>query len=99
MERITMELRDMEQGYRAVAFNAPLSYFAARLKLGKNGTITQVLAEMTVKDCRHIDGTVYFAKGRVDDATLCRYIRYYNAEKDNGKWKRTGEKTSKKSLL
>lgn len=86
MEKISFQYRDLPQGYRAVAFNAPLEYFATKMKVGPKGPVA-FLEEMTVKDCRHIDGCVYFMKGRVPDSIICRNIELYQRVKDNGKWK------------
>lgn len=88
MEKISFQFRDLPAGYRAVAFNEPLDYFATHLVKDEKGNIHQIMAEMTVKDCRHIDGCVYFAKGRVSDRQLNDWIELYNKVKDNGKWKK-----------
>lgn len=88
MEKVTFQFRDMPAGYRAVAFNAPLDYFATHITRDAKGEIHQIMAEMTVKDCRHIDGCVYFAKGRVPERKLNDLIELYNHVKDNGKWKK-----------
>lgn len=86
MEKLSFQYRDLQQGYRVVAFNAPLDYFITKVKQGPNGPVA-FLEEMTVKDCRHIDNTVYFMKGRVSDTVICQMIDLYNKVKDNGKWK------------
>lgn len=86
MEKIRFEYKDMPQGYRAVSFNTPLAYFATKVRQGKNGP-EAFLEEMTVKDCRHIDGCVYFMKGRVPDAVICKNIELYQKIKDTARWK------------
>ena len=54
---------------------------------------------MTVKDCRHIDNTVYFMKGRVPDNVICRMIDLYNKVKDNGKWKQVEQENNNGIIL
>ena len=98
MEKLSFQYRDLQQGYRIVAFNAPLEYFATKVKQGPNGPVA-FLEEMTVKDCRHIDNTVYFMKGRVPDNVICRMIDLYNKVKDNGKWKQVEQENNNGIIL
>lgn len=96
MEKITFQYKDFPT-YRAVAFNAPLSYFATQTKMDAEGKMTQFLNEFTIKDCRNIDQTVYFAKGRVQDSEMCRLIDLYNKSLGQEGWTKVDE--SKKPTI
>ena len=80
-------LKDTGFGYRAVALNAPLKYFACQYKL-KDGIPVRCYNEMTVKDCRNIDGCVYFAKGRVKESELNDMIELFQKLLKEKGWKK-----------
>lgn len=44
--------------------------------------------EATVKDCRHIDGCVYFHLGRVADQVMTELIELFQKVKQEQGWKR-----------
>lgn len=98
MQKLTFQFRDLAAGYRAVAFNAPLDYFMTKVKSSPKGPVA-FLEEMTVKDCRHIDGCVYFMKGRVPDAEIVRMIELYQQIKDNKGWKEDKKPGGNKLIL
>lgn len=80
-------LKGMPNGYRAVALNAPIKYFAPYTKL-VNGIPMKCYNAMTTKDCRHIDGCVYFAKGKVSDKELVRMIELFQKVLKEKGWKK-----------
>ena len=79
--------KDTPMQYRAVALNEPLKYFAVHYKL-KNGVPVSYLNEMTTRDCRNIDGCVYFAKGRVSDKEMVHLIELFQKVLKEKGWKK-----------
>ena len=75
--KIHFEYNDLDAGYRAVSLNAPLSHFQQKVRINEKGELEVYIEEMTVKDCRHIDGCVYFAAGRLTDAEMIELIELF----------------------
>lgn len=72
---------------RFVALNESLSFFKVKMKM-VNGQLIKCYEAMTIKDCTHIDGCIYFAKGRIDDTEMTRMIELFQmALKERG-WQR-----------
>lgn len=90
-EPLTFEYQDIAKetgfGYKAVALNAPLKYFAVHYKL-VNGIPMKCYNEMMVKDCRNIDGCVYFCKGRVPEAKMNEWIELFQKLLKEKGWKK-----------
>ena len=69
-----------------VALDAKLKDFKPQPKL-KNGVPVMEIAERTVKDCRNIDGCIYFHLGRVSDSVMIDLIeKFWKLRKEKG-WK------------
>lgn len=73
-----------------VAMEATLDDFKAQ-PINKNGKLMTYFKERTVKDCRNIDGCIYFHLGRVDDSKLVELIeKFQKAKKEVKDWKPKG---------
>jgi len=69
-----------------VALDAGLKDFKPQKKL-KNGVPVMEIAERTIKDCRNIDGCIYFHLGRVSDTVMIDLIdKFWKLRKEGG-WK------------
>lgn len=76
------ELKD----YTIVALDAKLSDFGFQ-PVTEDGKLVMKSPEKTIKDCRHIDGCVYFHLGRVDDRVMVDLIEKFQKLKLEKGWK------------
>lgn len=53
----------------------------------ENGKMVMKSPERTIKDCRHIDGCVYFHLGHVSDSVMVDLIEKFQNLKKEGGWK------------
>lgn len=89
--KIHFEYNDLAAGYRAVSLNAPLEHFKQKVRIGEDGKPQIYIEEMTVKDCRKIDGCVYFAAGRLSDSEMVELIELFQkVYREKGGWKFKG---------
>lgn len=77
MEKITFQYKDLPAGYRAVALNSKLSDYERKVVTIK-GEPMVVIPEMAIKDCRMIDGCVYFAPKDTPETKLNELIEAFN---------------------
>ena len=90
--RISFEFTEVPEtpvmaAYKVVALNSRLKDYDAKAKM-VDGQLKLIKPAATVKDCRHIDGCVYFMLGRVPDAIMTDYIeKFQKVLKDNVEWK------------
>lgn len=54
----------------------------------QNGQLVMRCPEKTVKDCRNIDGCIYFHLGRVSDAVMVDLIEKFQKLKKEKGWKK-----------
>lgn len=74
-------------GYRIVALDCKLSDFKGVAAI-ENGVPVMKYPEKTVKDCRNIDGCVYYMLGRVDESYMIELIEnFQKVLKEKGAWK------------
>lgn len=74
-----------------VALDARLNDFKGQ-PIIQDGKPCLKYAERTIKDCRNIDGCIYFHKGHVSDNIMCDLIEKFNKLKqENKNWKQTGK--------
>lgn len=64
--------------YRVVAIGARLRDFNG-VSYIENGVPMMKYPEMSVKDCRNIDGCIYYMMGRIPDDEFIRYIELFQA--------------------
>lgn len=76
-EKINFQYRDLPQGYRAVSLDSKLDDYAQKVVHVK-GELKVVIPEMVVKDCRKIDGCVYFAQKNTSESELNDMIELFN---------------------
>ena len=73
--------------YKIVALDARLSDFKGVAYLD-NGVPMMRFPEKTVKDCRNIDGCIYYCLGRADDSYMIDLIEKFQILiKDKRGWK------------
>lgn len=72
--------------YTVVALNSRLSELGFQ-PVTENGKLVIRRPERTVKDCRNIDGCVYFHLGRVPDSEMVRLIELFQKVKKENGWK------------
>ena len=89
--QITFEYEEYPE-CTVVALNASLDDFKGH-PVTENGVPCVRFVERTVKDCRHIDGCIYFHKGHVEDSVMCSLIEKFVKLKEEKKkdWKRCGK--------
>lgn len=90
MRPIKFEYQVLKGQYTAVALDASLKDFDFHPHLGPDGKMVMKREERTIKDCRHIDGCVYFHLGRVSDSVMVEKIELFQklkAEKQG--WKKS----------
>lgn len=74
----------------AVALDALLDDFKEQ-PIVINGKPMVMTKERTIKDCRYLDGCIYFHLGKVDDRTMCDLIEKFQKIKSQTKdWKAKG---------
>lgn len=73
---IHFEYQDFPQ-CRVVTLDSKLSDYGFQHTLNADGRLMQTKPEATIKDCRHIDGCVYFHLGRVSDTVMCDLIEKF----------------------
>lgn len=74
-------------GFRVVALDAKLSDFQGVASI-ENGVPIMKFPEKTVKDCRNIDGCVYYMLGRVDESYMIELIeKFQMLLKEKQGWK------------
>lgn len=61
---------------RVVTLDSRLSDYGFQLSTEK-GQMVMKKPEATIKDCRNIDGCVYFHLGRVSDSVMCDLIEKF----------------------
>lgn len=69
-----------------VALDSKLSDYGFQPVM-ENGKLVMKCPEKTVKDCRHIDGCVYFHLGHVNDSVMVDLIEKFNKLKEEKGWK------------
>lgn len=62
--------------YKVVALDATLEEFGLQ-SVERDGEMLVYRPERTIKDCREIDGCIYFHKGRVTDAVMSDLIEKF----------------------
>lgn len=71
-----------------VALDARLDDFKAQPAPPYNGQPMVRFNERTIKDCRNIDGCIYFHLGKVSDRTMCELIeKFQKLRKEKAEWK------------
>lgn len=86
MERLKFEYQELGN-ITVVALNASLKDFKPQPHL-QNGVPVMKIAERTIKDCRNIDGCIYFHLGRVKDSVMIDLIeKFWKLRKESG-WKK-----------
>lgn len=74
-------------GYRVVALDCKLTDFQGVAAI-ENGVPVMKYPEKTVKDCRNIDGCIYFCLGRVDESYMIDLIeKFQMLLKERSGWK------------
>lgn len=68
-----------------VALDSKLSDFGFQPVM-ENGELVMKTPERTVKDCRHIDGCVYFHLGHVSDSVMVDLIEKFQKLKAEKGW-------------
>ena len=81
---IHFEYQKLED-YTIVALDSKLSDYGFQPVM-ENGKLVVKRAERTVKDCRHIDGCVYFHLGRVTDSVMIDLIEKFQKLKQEKGW-------------
>lgn len=76
-DKITFEYKDLPAGYRAVSLNSKLKDYERKVIYIK-GEPKIVIPEMAIKDCRKIDGCVYFAPKNTAESKLNELIELFN---------------------
>lgn len=77
------------KGVTIVALDSKLSdYQFTPVKEG--GKMVLKCPEKTIKDCRKIDGCIYFHLGRVDDSVMVDLIEKFQKLKKEKGWKQEG---------
>lgn len=69
-----------------VALDSKLSDYGFQPVM-ENGKLVAKCPEKTVKDCRNIDGCVYFHLGHVSDSVMVDLIEKFNKLKKEKGWK------------
>lgn len=69
-----------------VALDAHLADFDMQ-PVKENGQLMMRIPEKTVKDCRNIDGCIYFHLGRVSDAVMIDLIEKFQKLRKEKVWK------------
>lgn len=69
-----------------VALDSKLSDYGFQPVM-ENGKLVVKYPEKTVKDCRNIDGCVYFHLGHVSDSVMIDLIEKFNKLKKEKSWK------------
>lgn len=82
---IRFEYQDFK-GVTVVALDSKLSDYGFQ-PTAENGKIVLKCPEKTVKDCRHIDGCVYFHLGHENDSVMVDLIEKFQKLKKEGGWK------------
>lgn len=76
-DKITFEYKDLPAGYRAVSLNSKLKDYERKVVYIK-GEPKIVIPEMAIKDCRKLDGCVYFAPKNTAESKLNELIELFN---------------------
>lgn len=85
---IHFEYQEIPQmGITVVALDSKLSDYGLQPVSGENGELSVRIPEKTVKDCRNIDGCVYFHLGRVTDSVMCDLIEKFQKLRTEDGWK------------
>lgn len=74
------------KGVTIVALDSKLSDYGFQIK-SEDGKLVKTRAERTVKDCRNIDGCIYFHLGRVTDSVMIDLIEKFQKLKNEKGWK------------
>lgn len=82
---IHFEYQDIK-GIRVVTLDSKLSDYNFQPD-AENGNIVMKAPERTIKDCRHIDGCVYFHLGHVTDTVMCDLIEKFQKLLKEPGWK------------
>lgn len=69
-----------------VALDSKLSDYGFQPIMG-NGKLVVKCPKKTIKDCRNIDGCVYFHLGHVSDSVMVDLIEKFNKLKEEKGWK------------
>lgn len=69
-----------------VALDSKLSDYGFQ-PIMENGKLVVKCPEKTIKDCRNIDGCVYFHLGHVSDSVMIDLIEKFNKLKEERGWK------------
>ena len=75
-----------EHGITVVALNSHLKDYEFQ-PIFENGNLVMKSPERTVKDCRHIDGCVYWHLGHVSDQVMVDLIEKFQKLKKEKGWK------------
>lgn len=73
-------------GYTVVALDSRLSDYGFQPAM-EDGKLVMKAAEKTIKDCRNIDGCLYFHLGRVTDSVMTDLIEKFQKLKKEKGWK------------
>lgn len=74
------------KGITVVALDSKLSDYNFQPSM-ENGKLVSKMPAKTIKDCRHIDGCVYFHLGHVTDAVMVDLIEKFQKLKKEKGWK------------
>lgn len=72
--------------FTVVALDSKLSDYNFQ-PTNEGGQVVVRVPEKTVKDCRNIDGCVYFHLGHVPESTMVELIEMFQKLKDEDGWK------------
>lgn len=85
MKKIHFEYQELGT-ITVVALNAKLSDFKPRPKL-EHGKPVMCIPAKTVKDCRNIDGCIYYHLGHVTDSVMVDLIEKFQKLRKEKGWK------------
>lgn len=74
------------KGITLVALDARMADFDFQ-PVKENGKLVMRRPDVTIKDCRKIDGCVYFHLGRTEDSVMVDLIEKFQKLKKEGGWK------------
>lgn len=86
MKPIHFEYQTLPNGVTVVALDSKLSDYDIHPSM-ENGKLEMRIPEKTVKDCRNIDGCIYFHLGRASDRVMVDLIEKFQKLKLEKGWK------------
>lgn len=87
MRPIHFEFQEFANGVTIVALDSKLSDYDFQ-PVWENGRLVMRAPEKTIKDCRNIDGCIYFHLGIASDQTMVDLIEKFQKLKLEKGWKK-----------